>query len=201
MEDKERKLLIVKEKVENCKRCDLWKTRTHPVFGEVNLDRGLMFIGEAPGYFEDHQGKPFVGKAGKVLDELLKSAGLQREDISLTNVVKCRPPNNRDPLPNEIEACSIYLDEQMELIQPKAIVLLGKFALSYIFEKFGLKRKKISEVHGKVFRVRDLMGSRKLIPLYHPATATYNPQMKKVLIEDFKSIRLSQVDSKMEVEK
>jgi DNA polymerase len=190
MENKERKLLVLKEKVENCKNCDLWKIRTYPVFGEGSLNGEIMFIGEAPGYFEDQQGKPFVGKAGKVFDELLKSVGLRREDIYLTNVVKCRPPNNRDPLPNEIEACSIYLDEQLGLIQPKIIGLLGKFALSYIFGKFGIKQRKISEVRGKVFKVRDLMGPRKLIPLYHPATATYNPQMKKVLMEDFKSIRL-----------
>ncbi|HIH96400.1 MAG TPA: uracil-DNA glycosylase [Thermoplasmata archaeon] len=190
MESKEKELLTLKGKVGSCKKCELWKRRNHPVFGEGNFGSRLMFIGEAPGYFEDQQGKPFVGRAGKVLDELLESVGLQREDIFITNVVKCRPPDNRNPLPDEIEACSSYLDEQLQLIQPQTIVLLGKFALSYIFEKFDLKQRKISEVHGKVFKVRDLMGIKRLIPLYHPATATYNPQIKEVLLKDFKSVKI-----------
>jgi DNA polymerase len=192
MENKERELLILKEKVESCKKCELWRKRNHPVFGGENFGSRLMLIGEAPGYFEDQQGKPFVGKAGKVLEELLESVGLQREDVFITNIVKCRPPDNRDPLPEEIKACSSYLDEQLQLIQPQTIALLGKFSMSYVFEKFNLGQRKISEVHGKVFRVRDLTGIKRLIPMYHPATATYNPQMKEILLKDFKSIKLSQ---------
>jgi DNA polymerase len=151
----------------------------------------LIFIGEAPGYSEDQQGRPFVGKAGKVLDELLASIGLHRSEVYIANVLKCRPPGNRDPLPAEIEACTPYLDTQLELIQPQVIATLGNFSLTYLFEKFGLhaKKDKISKIHGKVFTVCTIAGVTTIVPLYHPAVAVYNPGMKQTLLEDFQVLR------------
>jgi len=115
--------------------------------------------------------------------------GLKRDEVYITNVVKCRPPNNRDPLPEEIKACSKYLDRQILLIHPRTIVTLGRFALSYIFEKFGLKEEKISKIHGKVFTVSNIFGRFRIIPLYHPAVAVYNQNMKGTLLKDFKSVK------------
>ena len=175
--------------VENCRKCNLWKTRKNPVIGDGSLDSEILFVGEAPGYNEDLQGCPFVGKAGKILDELLESVGLQRGDVYIANILKCRPPDNRNPLKTEIESCTEYLNKQIEIIQPKIILPLGNFACSYIFEKFSLKYDKISNVHGKVFQMNTLMGNIKIIPLYHPAVATYNPNTKNTLLEDFKIIK------------
>jgi len=161
------------------------------VVGEGSLSARLIFIGEAPGYSEDQQGRPFVGKAGKVLDELLASIGLHRSEVYIANVLKCRPPGNRDPLPAEIEACTLYLDAQLDLIQPQVIATLGNFSLTYIFEKFGLhaKKDKISKIHGKVCTVSSITGVTMIVPLYHPAVATYNPGMKQILLEDFQLLR------------
>lgn len=175
--------------VENCRKCSLWKTRKKPVAGEGSIDTDVLFVGEAPGYNEDIQGRPFVGKAGRILDELLKSIGLKRNNVYIANILKCRPPDNRNPLKTEIDVCTEYLDRQMEIIQPKIIVPLGNFAVSYIFEKFGLKYDKISNVHGKIFQINTLFGNIKIIPLYHPAVATYNPETKNILLEDFKVIK------------
>jgi len=174
--------------VNNCKKCDLWKTRKNPVFGDGSLVSKILFVGEAPGYNEDLQGCPFVGRAGKILDELLKSIGLQRDEIYIANILKCRPPDNRNPIKDEIIACTEFLNKQIEIIQPTIILPLGNFACSYIFEKFGLKYDKISNVHGKTFQINTLTGSILIIPLYHPAVATYNPNTKNTLLEDFKNI-------------
>lgn len=179
----------VMSSVENCRKCDLWKTRKKPVFGEGSIDTDILFVGEAPGYNEDLQGRPFVGKAGKILDELLKSIGLHRSEIYIANLLKCRPPENRSPLKTEIDACAEHLDKQIEIIQPKIIVPMGNFACSYIFEKFGLKYDKISNVHGKIFQINTIFGNVKIIPMYHPAVATYNPDTKNTLLADFKSIK------------
>ncbi len=178
----------IEERIKTCKRCELWKTRTNPVVGEGSLSAKIVFVGEAPGYYEDLKGEPFVGKAGKVLDELLESIGLQRNEVYIANVLKCRPPDNRNPTTEEIRACTLYLDAQLEIIQPEIIATLGNFSLSYIFDKFGLhsKKDKISKIHGKVFAVSTISGNKKIVPLYHPAVATYNPNMKGALIEDFK---------------
>ncbi len=178
----------LKQKIYLCKRCNLWKTRTNPVVGEGSLTTNIMFIGEAPGYNEDQQGKPFVGRAGKIFDELLNSIGLKRKDIYITNILKCRPPDNANPSPEQIKACSPYLDEQIKIIQPKIIVTLGNFALSYIFDKFRLKQEKISSIHGRVFTLANLVGIEKIVAMYHPAVAAYNPSMKAILIKDFKTI-------------
>jgi len=186
---KKQEMKNIADLVKNCKKCDLWKTRTKPVIGEGSEDANIIFIGEAPGYNEDRQGLPFVGKAGGILDQSLDSIGLQRQDVYIANILKCRPPKNRNPLKSEVDLCTGYLNKQIELIQPEVIIPLGNFATSYIFEKFGLKYDKISNVHGRIFQVNTIFGNIKIIPMYHPAVATYNPNTKDILIEDFKSIQ------------
>ena len=186
---KEEDMEKITESVKNCRKCNLWKTRKNPVVGAGSIDSEILFVGEAPGYNEDLQGCPFVGRAGKILDELLESAELKRDDVYIANILKCRPPDNRNPLKTEIESCTEYLNKQIEIIQPKIILPLGNFACSYIFEKFSLKYDKISNVHGKVFQMNTLMGTIRIIPFYHPAIATYNPNTKNTLLEDFKVIK------------
>ncbi len=188
---REEELERIEQSIKACKRCELWKTRTNPVAGAGSLSAKIVLVGEAPGYYEDLKGEPFVGKAGKVLDESLESIGLQRNDVYIANVLKCRPPGNRNPATEEIRACTPYLDAQLEIIQPEIVATLGNFSLSYIFDKFGLKKDKISRIHGKVFTVSTIAGIKikKIIPLYHPAVATYNPNMKGALIEDFKVLK------------
>jgi uracil-DNA glycosylase family 4 len=184
----EEEMESIEKEIKECKRCELCKTRTNPVVGEGSLFANVMFVGEAPGYYEDLKGRPFVGKAGKVLDELLESKGWERGEVYITNVLKCRPPGNRNPATAEIKACTPYLDAQLGIIEPTVIATLGNFSLSYIFDKFGLKKDKISKMHGKVFNVNTIASIKKIIPLYHPAVATYNPGMKEVLVEDFKAL-------------
>ena len=186
---KEEDMEKITESVENCRKCNLWKTRKNPVVGAGSIDSEILFVGEAPGYNEDLQGCPFVGRAGKILDELLESVELKRDDVYIANILKCRPPDNRNPLKTEIESCTEYLNKQIEIIQPKIILPLGNFACSYIFEKFSLKYDKISNVHGKVFQMNTLMGTIRIIPFYHPAIVTYNPNTKNTLLEDFKVIK------------
>ncbi len=183
---KEEKLLEIEDRIENCKKCDLWKTRKNPVAGDGSANAKIMFIGEAPGFNEDEQGKPFVGKAGKIFDELLDSVNLKREDVYITNVLKCRPPQNRNPKESEIEACMPYLNRQIEAIKPKIICCLGTFAMSCIMKKFNIeKTQSISKIHGKVFHYKGLFDSIKIIPLYHPAVAVYDADMLNTLKKDF----------------
>jgi len=181
----------INQAIQKCKKCDLYKTRTNSVIGEGAQEAEILFIGEAPGFNEDKQGKPFVGKAGKIFDELLKSVGLKRKEIYITNILKCRPPENRNPKQEEIRACTFYLDKQMEIINPKIICCLGNFATEFIMKKFNLKEKiqGISRIHGKVFSVNNLLGSVRIVPLYHPAVATYNPNMVGILKKDFEVLR------------
>ena len=159
-------------------------TATQAVPGDGNANADIVFIGEGPGRDEDIQGKPFVGAAGKFLNQMLGTIKLDRNDVYITNVVKYRPPNNRDPLPDEVESCYPWLTEQINLIDPKLIVLLGRHALERFFPE-----EKISNVHGKILRrsVRGL-GKRDFYALYHPAAALYNGSMRATLIEDFKKI-------------
>ena len=184
MQNKE--LEDVSYEVASCKKCILYKTRKNPVSGAGNNASGIMFIGEAPGRNEDLKGLPFVGAAGKVLDDLLGSIDLKREDVYICNILKCRPPENRDPKNEEIKACTPYLDRQIEILNPKVISTLGNFASRYIMEKFGIKPDSISKIHGKVFNVSTLTHQVRIVPLYHPAVAVYNPNQKKMLIEDFR---------------
>ncbi len=181
----------LKQTIEKCNKCKLYKTRNNPVIGEGNPNAKIMFIGEAPGFNEDKQGKPFVGQAGKIFDELLNSINLQREKIYITNILKCRPPQNRNPKQEEIKACAPYLDKQIKIINPKIICCLGNFATQFIFNKFGLKDKikGISEIHGKPIQISNLNGKITIIPFYHPAVATYNVNMLNTLKKDFEKIK------------
>ena len=164
-----------------CTRCVLAEGRTQVVFGAGHPDADLMFVGEAPGFHEDKQGVPFVGQAGKLLDRLLGGVGLERSDVYIANVLKCRPPGNRDPQQDEIEACESHLFRQIALIQPRVVATLGNFATKLLSGRpLGITR-----VHGQPQDVT-LGGSRVMLyPLYHPAAALYTPSMLKVLEEDF----------------
>jgi DNA polymerase len=164
------------------------KNKVFPVIGEGSHHAGIMFIGEAPGRNEAATGRPFVGAAGKILDELLASAGIDRKNVYITNIVKDRPPFNRDPLPEEIDSYGHFLDRQIEIIQPKVIATLGRFAMAYIMKKFGLEAElgSISQLHGKMFTAVASYGHVHIIPLYHPAVAIYNASTKDVLKADFK---------------
>ncbi len=201
--DREQELKRIKEEIINCKKCSLYKTRTYSVIGEGDNQAKIMFVGEGPGYWEDQKGEPFVGAAGKVLDELLDSVGIKRESVYIANILKCRPPKNRDPQKEEIKACVPYLERQIEIINPEVICPLGNFATRFIFKKYDLEGQLegISKIHGKVFEpqvvAKDIQSSLfeqkrrgikevKIIPLYHPAVATYNANMKEILKKDFK---------------
>ena len=164
-----------------CTRCRLAETRTQVVFGVGNPEADLMFVGEAPGFHEDKQGFPFVGQAGKLLDRLLGGIGLTRADCYVANVLKCRPPGNRDPVPDEIESCEPHLFRQIELIQPLVIATLGNFATKLLSGK----QTGITRVHGQ--EQRTTLGGRDVLlyPLYHPAAALYTPAMLTVLEQDF----------------
>lgn len=172
------------KKIENCTLCPLHKTRTNAVPGEGPENADIMLIGEAPGYYEDQKGRPFVGNAGEVLTELLKKAGLKREEVFIGNVLKCRPPENRDPTEEEIEACSPYLKNQIRKIKPKLIVSLGRFATRLLLNR----QIKISREHGKL-KKSDYGGwSCKLFVSYHPAAALYGGGTREKLEEDFKKL-------------
>ena len=171
------------EQVSGCTRCRL-SGRTQVVFGVGNPHADLMFVGEAPGFHEDKQGVPFVGQAGKLLDKLLGGIGLERSEVYIANVLKCRPPGNRDPQPDEIESCEPHLFRQIELIQPRVVATLGNFATKLLSGK----PTGITRVHGQDQEVT-LGGNRVLLyPLYHPAAALYTPAMLNVLQEDFRRI-------------
>ncbi len=179
----------LEEKIRKCRKCPLHATRHNPVVGEGSLKAEVMFIGEAPGRWEDIRGRPFVGQAGKLLDSLLGEAGLTREEVYITNVVKCRPPNNRDPGKSEIEACRPYLDEQITRIKPGIIVCLGRHSLKEVFRKAGLKPPRITDARGRPVSTRVLGIPVTVLPTLHPAAALYNPNVKSLLEEDFKLLR------------
>lgn len=162
-----------------------------PVLGEGAHDADIMFVGEAPGKNEAKTGRPFCGAAGKILDELLESIGTPRNDVYITNIVKDRPPNNRDPQPSEIELYAPFLDRQIEVIQPKIIATLGRFAMEYVMRKFDLtfELEPISTAHGKKYEAETGYGTVMIVPLYHPAAAIYNQSLKETLREDFKILK------------
>lgn len=173
----EETLAKIAKEVSVCTKCDLHKSRKKAVPGEGPTHAEIMFIGEGPGFHENEQGRPFVGAAGKFLDELLAQAGVTRADVWITNVVKCRPPGNRDPLPDEIETCtSNYLDHQIEIVNPSIIVTLGRFSMG----KF-LKGAKITQVHGQMRKV----GDRFVIAMFHPAAALHQVSLKPAIMADF----------------
>lgn len=162
--------------VAQCEKCNLHFSRKKAVPGEGPLNAEVMLIGEGPGFYENEQGRPFVGQAGKYLDELLESAGLSRERVFITNVVKCRPPGNRDPQPEELQACAAYLERQIECVRPRLIVTLGRFSMARY-----LPNAKISDVHGQAVWAR----GRLVVAMYHPAAALHQPSLKPVLEKDF----------------
>ena len=166
----------VADQTRACTRCQLHHSRKNAVPGKGSADTSIMFIGEGPGFHENEQGLPFVGAAGQFLDELLAGAGLQREEVFITNVVKCRPPGNRDPQPEELEACRNYLDRQINAINPAVIVTLGRISMGYY-----VANGKISSIHGKSFWVNERM----IVPMYHPAAALHQPSLREVVKEDF----------------
>ncbi len=164
------------KEVAGCSQCRLAQGRTRAVPGEGPENAAIMFIGEGPGFHEDQQGRPFVGAAGQFLDELLQSIGLKRADVYITNVVKCRPPANRDPQPDEMAACQAYLDRQIALIKPKVIVTLGRYSMARAFPD-----EKISAIHGKPRKVGEIV----YVPMFHPAAALHQPALRKTVEEDF----------------
>lgn len=175
-----RPLAEIREEVSTCKACSLCEGRTNVVFGEGNPHARVMIIGEAPGKNEDLQGKPFVGAAGKFLDELLEVAGLKREDVFIANVLKCRPPSNRNPKPEEIEACATFLRQQTQTVSPDVIVTLGNFATQFIL-RTGVG---ITHLRGTVQRA----GRFLVLPVFHPAAAIYDRSKRDVLLSDFERV-------------
>lgn len=198
MPSKTERLRKIRDEVWSLKESPLYgeriKNNVHAVIGEGSHDAAVMFIGEAPGKNEAEQGRPFCGAAGRVLDELLADVGIPRSEVYITNIVKDRPPMNRDPLPHEIAIYAPFLDRQIEIIQPKVIATLGRFSMQYIMEKFGLgsELQGISKIHGKEFTVRSSYGLITIVPLFHPAVALYNQSAKTQLLEDFKILKLFQ---------
>ena len=166
----------IAQEIAACQRCELAKTRNLTVPGEGNPNAEIMFIGEGPGFHENEQGHPFVGASGKFLDQLLAQAGVTREDVFIANVVKCRPPGNRDPLPDELAACDAYLEAQIKAINPSIIVTLGRFSMNKFFPG-----AKISAVHGQMQKV----GERYVIPMFHPAAALHQAALKPSILGDF----------------
>jgi len=182
------KLDYINEEIKQCDKCRLSKSRTNALYGEGNLSAKLMLIAQAPGEKEDREGKMFIGPSGKVLDELLKSSNISREEIYMTNLVKCMLPKYRKPKQDEIEICSDYLDKEIELINPKILAPLGYYAIRYIFDKYKIELPPKSEfrnILGKVFSA----GDKKIIPLQHPASVLYNPSMKKALLINYQKMK------------
>lgn len=172
--------------IRNCKKCRLWKTRTHALPGEGNLSSKLMIIAQAPGYTEDREGRMFVGPSGKKLDRLFEKASISRDEIFMTNLVKCVLPHNRKPRPDEIETCAHYLDRELDLVNPTIVATLGYFPARHIFKKFGIEDKlDFPKVCGKVFSV----GFKKIVPLGHPAALLYHSSLEEKMVENYRTLR------------
>lgn len=179
MNNKKEQLEILAEEIKICRKCRLCQNAKNAVPGDGNPNSEIVFIGEAPGFYEDQQGIPFVGRAGKLLEFMLGQIGLKREEVWIGNVVKHRPPENRDPMPDEIEACKPYLTKQLEIISPKVVITLGRYAMNYF-----LPHATISTAHGRPFPLANYI----LFPLYHPAAGLRNGAVKAELIKDFLKI-------------
>jgi uracil-DNA glycosylase family 4 len=193
--EKYKQMKAIRDEIVALKESPLYKHRKennfYPVIGEGSHDATIMFIGEAPGLNEAKTGKPFCGRSGKVLDELLASISVARDSVYVTNIVKDRPPENRDPTPEEIALYGPFLDRQIDIIRPKVIATLGRYSMVYIMEKFGLKDilRPISSMHGQAFLGETKWGEVTIVPLYHPAVAVYNASTKETLFEDFKILK------------
>lgn len=185
----------IKDEILACKESPLYEYRIEndyvPVIGEGSLSAKIFFVGEAPGKTEAETGRPFCGRSGKFLDEMLASIGLERKRVYITSVVKDRPQDNRDPTPKEIALYGPYLDRQFDIIKPKIIVLLGRISMKYVFTKAGIENQldTIGAMHGKVYEGTLSYGKVILLPLYHPAAALYNPKNRTVLFDDFKKLK------------
>ncbi len=192
---KTEKLKEIKNEIVNLKKSPLYKERVKnsffPVIGEGNHNAKVMFIGEAPGKNEAQKGRPFCGNAGKKLDELLASINIKRDSVYITNIVKDRPPSNRDPLPDEIKIYSPFLDRQINIIQPSVIACLGRFSSHYILQKFNLEEeiRPIGLIRGNIYSAKSNYGKIKIICLFHPASIIYDFKKKDILISDFKKIK------------
>ena len=172
-------LVEIRAEIAQCKKCPLASGRKNTVPGEGPEDAEIMLIGEGPGFYENEQGLPFVGQAGKFLDALLENAGLSRERVFITNVVKCRPPGNRDPEPSELEACGSFLERQIEVIKPKVVVTLGRHSMGRY-----IPNAKISKIHGRSVWVKGQL----IVTMYHPAAGLHQPKLKTVIMDDFKKL-------------
>ena len=195
LQKKEELLKQIKDEVVALKDSPLYKERVKnkvfPVIGEGNHQAHIMFVGEAPGKSEAATGRPFCGAAGKVLTQMIEHIGLTRPDVYITNVVKDRPPENRDPFPEEIALYGPFLDRQIDAIQPKFIATLGRHSMGYVMQKFGLsgELKSISQIHGKMFNGKTSYGEIKIVPLYHPAVALYQASLKEQMFRDMESLK------------
>lgn len=197
MSDNTSRLKVIRDEVLNFTQSPLYTYRVengyYPVIGEGNHQADLMFVGEAPGEKEAQTARPFCGASGKVLDQLFASIGLSRSQVYITNIVKDRPPGNRDPKPEEIEMYAPFLDRQIEIIQPKVLVTLGRFSMEYLMRRYGLQQKlaPISRIHGQLFYVEraDFIQDLAILPLYHPAVALYNPKTKETLLQDIQIVK------------
>jgi len=183
---KKESLEVVAAEVIVCIKCPLWKTRKNAVPGEGNPGATIILIGEAPGYWEDVRGKPFVGDAGKFLDSLLSEMRFSRDNVFICNVLKCRPPKNREPMPIEIQTCTPYLDRQIRLIQPKFIVTLGNYSTAYILSKAELPFHSITQTRGKFYDTSILDSTVTIFATFHPAAALYSAKYKERITGDFK---------------
>jgi DNA polymerase len=194
-EEKFEKMKEIRDELLADKNLPLYAYRTQnnyfPVVGEGSHDAKILFVGEAPGKNEAEKARPFCGASGKFLDVLIESIGLKREDVYITNIVKDRPPENRDPTPEETNAYTPFLDRQIEIIQPKIIATLGRFSMAYIMNKFGLgdKLSTISKIHGQEFEATADYGSITIVPLYHPAVALYDGSKREELLKDFQILK------------
>jgi len=189
MEDIKKEMEELSSRIKSCNKCPLYKNRRNAVPGEGDWKNRIMLIGEAPGFNEDEQGRPFVGKAGRLLEKFLSHIGIKREDVFITNVVKCRPPKNRQPEEDEIKICAtLYLDKQIDLIKPKLIICLGNISSTYIFKKFGMRFESMGKQHGRVFSISNLSLQSKIIATYHPAAILRNQNLIPIAKTDWETI-------------
>lgn len=187
--EKKKQLEMLHAEISSCRKCRLHLTRRNAVPGEGPCDAAIFLIGEAPGAKEDQTGRPFAGRAGRVLEHLLKGTGIARGDVFITSILKCRPPDNREPRPEEVNECQPYLWSQLNLVKPAVVVPMGRHALRQALLLLGMGEFEMREVHGTVLTCEAPWGRIRLVPVYHPAAATHNPRMRGVLEQDFSRIR------------
>ena len=183
-----KRLEEIAENIRGCAKCPLGTGRLNAVPGEGGCASGLLFIGEAPGRVEDETGRPFVGRSGKLLDELMASVGLSRKDVFITSVLKCRPPSNRDPLPAEKNTCKAWMELQLSAIAPRIIAPLGRHGLSFLQDRYGAVFGSISKEHGQLHVFKERWGEVKVVPLYHPAALIYRRHLMPEALEDMKTV-------------